>query len=245
MDADLTTLRDSVASFVTHELRPLIKEYENKQRFPLGAFKTMGDLGCFGAIFPEGAGGSGLGKTAQCLVIEELAKASGGITTTCLVQVLSLLPIFLHGSPQIKERYLRAGIKGHKIGCIAVTEPDHGSDVAGMETTAVRENDGFRLNGTKAFITNAPLADFFVVAAKTDARERHRGITLFVIDRDTPGLQVGPHIKKLGWFTSETSPLYLEHCRVLDANVLGEVGHGFYYIMGRERRSETQCCEHC
>jgi acyl-CoA dehydrogenase len=230
-EQDLATLSDAIRSFVEKELRPIVDEYEERQRFPKHVLETMGRLGYFGAIFPEEIGGSNLGKTAQCVVIEELARACGGVATTCTVQVLSLYPIYLHGTAATKEKYLTPGIKGETVGCIAVTEPGHGSDVAGIETSAVRDGKGYRINGSKTFITNGPFADVFITAARTDATSKHHGITLFAMDRSTPGLEVGPHIKKLGWFTSETAPVYLDNCWVPDDAVLGEVGRGFYYIM--------------
>lgn len=227
----LVELREVVADFVKREVRPIIEKYEAAQRFPLQLLARMGELGYFGPLFPPDVGGTGLGKLGQCIIVEELARGSGGISTTCLVQVLALYPVFAHGTPAAKERYLIPGIQGKRAAALAITEPDHGSDVAGIETTAVRDGDGYRLSGSKMFITNAPFADFFVVAAKTNPSERYDGISLFVVERETPGLEVGAHLQKLGWFTSETAPVYLEDAWVPEENLIGELNRGFYYIM--------------
>jgi acyl-CoA dehydrogenase len=233
LPAELLEATALVKHFVDHELRPLVEEYESKQRFPVHLAPRMGELGLFGAAFPEEIGGTNVGKLGQSLVIQELSKASGGIAATALVQVLSMYPIFLHGSAEQQATYVRPGIQGQKIGCLAVTEPNHGSDVAGLETVAHRSDGGYRLQGSKMFITNSPFADFFVVAARTDSDsgDPHRQITLFVIERDTPGLHIGSHLRKLGWFTSETAPVYLDGCWVPETAVIGQPGQGFYYIM--------------
>src|SRR5438309_3646348 len=212
--SELTAIRESVRSFVDRELRPVVAEWERRQRFPRQVTPRMGALGYFGAVFPQEVGGSAMGRLPQCVIVEELARATGGISTVCLVQVLSLLPIALHGSEEQRERYVRPGLAGEKVACIAITEPGHGSDVSGIETTATVDGDGFRLSGSKMFITNSPIADVFLVAAKTDPEQGRRGISLFAIDRDTPGLEVGPHLDKMGWWTSETAPVYLDGCRV-------------------------------
>jgi alkylation response protein AidB-like acyl-CoA dehydrogenase len=229
--SDLVELREAVVSFVDEALRPIVEEYEAKQRFPLEVATRMGESGFFGAGFPKEVGGLGLGRTGQSLVVQELSKASGGIATTTLVQFLSLFPIAMHGTPSQKETYLSPGIRGQKMVSIAVTEPNHGSNVAGIETTAVKDGEGYRLNGTKQFITNSPFASFLLVAAKTEPAAGHRGITMFIVNRDTPGLGISEHLKKMGWWSAETATVRLDDCWVPDTAVLGEVGRGFYYIM--------------
>jgi acyl-CoA dehydrogenase len=228
---ELTAVRESVRSFVQRELRPIVDEWEARQRFPIQIMSQMGRLGYFSAAFPEEFGGMARGQAAQCIIVEELARASGGISTTCLVQVLSLLPIALAGTAEQRERYVVPGLSGERIACIAITEPEHGSNVAGIETTAAPDGDGYILNGSKMFISNAPIADVFLIAAKTDTIGGRRGISLFAVDRGTPGLEVGTHLDKLGWWTSETAPVYLTDCRVPGASMVGEPNSGFYHIM--------------
>ncbi len=230
-EADLLGLREAIISFVNESLSPIVQEYEAKQRFPLEMATRMGELGCFAAGFPEEVGGLELGRVGQSVVVQELAKASGGISTTTLVQFLSLMPIASHGTPSQREKYLAPGIRGQKMASIAVTEPNHGSNVVGIETTAIKDGNGYRLNGTKQFISNGPFADFMLVAAKTDPSAGHSGITMFVVDRDTSGLSMSDHLKKMGWWSAETATVYLEDCWVPDSAIVGEVSRGFYYIM--------------
>ena len=228
---ELEELRRTVARFVDREVRPIIDDWERRQRFPIHLMEGMGRLGLFGAAFPRSVGGDEAGKLPQCLIVEELSRGSGGIATTCLVQVLTLLPIALHGSPRLRERYVVPGLRGEIAVCIAITEPGHGSDVAGIETTAVRDGDGWRIRGSKMFITNSPFADLFLVAAKTSPEDARQGISLFAVDRGTPGLEVGAHLDKMGWHSSETAPVYLSDCRVGADSLVGEAGAGFQYIM--------------
>lgn len=229
--AELSDLREAVVSFVNESLRPVVEEHEAKQRFPIGMAPGMGDLSCFSTGLLMEVGGLGLGRTGQSLVVQELAKASGGISTTALVQFLSLFPIAMHGSSEQKEKYLAPGVRGQKMASIMVTEPNHGSNVAGIETTAVADGGGYRINGTKQYISNGPFADFMLVAAKTDTSAGHRGISVFVLDRDTPGLSMSEHLKKMGWLSAETATVYLEDCWVPEGALVGEMGRGFYYIM--------------
>jgi alkylation response protein AidB-like acyl-CoA dehydrogenase len=228
---ELEELRRTVARFVDREVRPVIDDWERRQRFPSHLMEAMGRLGLFGAAFPAAVGGEEAGKLPQCLIVEELARGSGGISTTCLVQVLALLPIAVHGDRRLRDRYVVPGLRGEISVCIAITEPGHGSDVAGIETTAVRDGDGWRLRGSKMFITNAPFADLFLVAAKTSPQDARSGISLFAVDRGTPGLEVGAHLDKMGWHSSETAPVYLSDCRVPADSLVGEQGAGFQYIM--------------
>lgn len=228
---DLLILRETLQRFVDSRLRPLVAEYEANQRFPIDVTREMGQLGCFGAGFPESVGGAGLGKLGQTLVIEELSHASGGIAATTLVQFLSIYPLYLHGTTEQQSMYLKPAILGERMAAIAVTEPNHGSNVAGIETVAVPDGSGYRIKGQKMFITNSPFADFMVVAAKTPGSDPHHAITLFVVDRNSPGVIIGGHLKKLGWWTSETAPVYFDNCWVPAAQVIGEAGAGFYYIM--------------
>ncbi len=221
---ELEELRRTVARFVDREVRPVIDDWERRQRFPSHLMEAMGRLGLFGAAFPAAVGGEEAGKLPQCLIVE-------GISTTCLVQVLALLPIAVPGDRRQCDRYVVPGLRGEISVCIAITEPGHGSDVAGIETTAVRDGDGWRLRGSKMFITNAPFADLFLVAAKTSPQDARSGISLFAVDRGTPGLEVGAHLDKMGWHSSETAPVYLSDCRVPADSLVGEQGAGFQYIM--------------
>ncbi len=224
-------VRNTIRSFGDKELRPVVEDYEEKKQFPIFLKETMGEIGVFGALYPEDLNGSNLGLVSQMIIIEELGRISAGISATVLVQVLSSFPIFVYGNEKQKQQYLVPAIKGEKMGCIAVTEPDYGSDVASIKTAAEKTENGYLINGSKMFITNAPFSDFFVVAAKTDKTQKHKGISLFVIDKDSPGLNIGNKLDKLGWHTSETSEVFFNDCFVPEDNVIGELNQGFKYIM--------------
>jgi acyl-CoA dehydrogenase len=218
-------------SFVDKEIRPDIMEWEKKDEFPKHLMKKIGDLGGFGGVFAEKYGGTNIGVENQLLILEELAKGSGGIVTTVLVQILSINPIYLFGNEEQKRKYLVPGITGEKVFAIGITEPNHGSNVAGVETKAVRDGDHYIINGAKTFITNGTFADYIVLVAKTDQNKGRKGISLFIFDTKTPGFKVTKKLEKLGWHTSETAEMVFEDCRVPAECLLGEENNGFYYIM--------------
>ncbi|MBX6376920.1 MAG: acyl-CoA dehydrogenase family protein [Clostridia bacterium] len=235
MDFSLTPEQQAIQrvarDFAQQEVAPLAAEYDERDEFPLHLLRRMGELGLIGVIFPAEYGGAGADRLSLLLVQQEVSKASAGVGATLLVQVLALWPVFRHGSPEQRARYLPAGIRGEIAGAIAVTEPNHGSNVAGIETQARREGDAWVIDGAKMFITNGTFADFIVTAAKTDRSLGRQGISLFIVDRGTPGLQVSRKLRKLGWHTSETAELSYQGCRVPAAQQLGPLNRGFYLIM--------------
>jgi alkylation response protein AidB-like acyl-CoA dehydrogenase len=228
---DLDAIRDAVQDFVRREVRPIVQDCEARRRFPRHLLRQLGELGYLGTMYPTDLGGSDAGLLAQCVIVEEISRAAGGIATSVLAQILSILPIALAGSEALREAYVRPGLRGESIASIAMTEPGHGSDVGGIETTATPDGDGFRLNGSKMFITNAPIADVILVAAKTDRERGRDGITLFTVESGTPGLEVGPHLNKMGWWSSETAPVFLTDCRVPSTSVVGELNRGFRHLI--------------
>jgi citronellyl-CoA dehydrogenase len=200
--------------------------------------KRAGELGFLGLCFPEEYGGQG-GDYFYSLVRAECMSYSGSGGTNMGFAVQSdmvLPPIHLLGTEEQKRKYLEPGLKGEKIGCIAITEPGAGSDVAGIRTTAILDGDEYVINGSKTFITNGPRADFIVLVTKTDPSARHEGITLFVLPlRDeegnhVPGFTVSAELEKMGMHASDTGELSFEDVRVPADAVLGEVGKGFYHI---------------
>jgi alkylation response protein AidB-like acyl-CoA dehydrogenase len=231
-------LRESLQSWVQKELHPHRNEWEDTH-WPSEVMKRAGDLGFLGLCFPEEYGGQG-GDYYYSLVRAECMSysGSGGTNMGFAVQTdMVLPPIHLLGTEEQKQRYLVPGIKGEKIGCLGITEPGAGSDVAGIRTTAIRDGDDYVINGSKTFITNGPRADFIVLVAKTDPEARHEGITLFAIDlRDdegnqVPGFTVSRELEKMGMHASDTGELAFEDVRVpADDSVLGEIGKGFYHI---------------
>ena len=230
-------LRESMSAWVKKELYPHRNEWEESY-WPSEAMRRAGELGYLGLCFPEEYGGQG-GDYFYSLVRAECMSysGSGGTNMGFAVQTdMVLPPVHLLGSEEQKQRYLVPGIKGERIGCLGITEPGAGSDVAGIRTAAIRDGDEYVINGSKTFITNGPRADFCVLVTKTDPDARHDGITLFVIDlRDdegnlVPGFSVSRELEKMGMHASDTGELAFEDLRVPADAVLGEIGKGFYHI---------------
>jgi len=230
-------LRESMTQWVKKELWPHRNEWEDTM-WPDSALKRAGELGYIGLCFPEEYGGQG-GDYFYSLVRAECMSytGSGGTNMGFAVQSdMVLPPVHLLGSEEQKQRYLVPGIKGERIGCLGITEPGAGSDVAGIRTSAIRDGDEYVINGSKMFITNGARADFCVLVTKTDPSARHDGITLFLIDlRDDegnplPGFSVSRTLEKMGMHASDTAELAFEDMRVPADCVLGEVGKGFYHI---------------
>ncbi|MDP9494460.1 MAG: acyl-CoA dehydrogenase family protein, partial [Actinomycetota bacterium] len=195
---------------------------------------AMGKLGFFGLRIPEEHGGIGLGAMASVVFAEELGRSTfGGFTITVLVHTDLASPYVANfGSPEQKSRWLPKFASGESITAIAITEPDAGSDVAAIRTTARREGDGFVINGTKMFITNGSIADVVLVAAKTNADVKgSRGVSIFLVERGAEGFTTGRRLEKMGWRASDTAELVLEDVWVPEGNLVGEENQGFYYIM--------------
>jgi alkylation response protein AidB-like acyl-CoA dehydrogenase len=237
VSADLFTpeheaLRAEVRSFVEKELRPHADEWEAQEAFPKEMFLRLGELGYFGMKYGPEVGGSGPDYVAEAVITEEMVGVrSGGVSAAFGAHKdLSLLYVANFGNPEQHERWLRPGIEGRLIGALGVTEPDAGSDVAAMSTTAVKDGDDWVIDGSKVFITNGAWADFVVVAAKTDRDAGHAGITLFVVERGAEGF-TQRRMPMLGWRTSQTGDLAFQGVRVPDSHRLGDVGSGFYAIM--------------
>lgn len=225
-------LRKTVRQFVEKELAPNVEEWETQEDFPRELFPRLGELGLHGMKFPEDVGGSGPDYVAEAVVIEELTKmGSGGVTADLGAhRDLACLYLYNFGDTEQHKKWLTPALKGEKLGCLAVTEPDAGSDVSAIRTRAVRDGDSYVISGRKHFITNGSWCDFAVVAAKVDPDAGHHGISLFVIDSDTPGFETR-RMKMLGWRTSHTGDFSLQDIRVPASNMLGEPGQGFYQIM--------------
>lgn len=231
LDAEHEEFRASVRAFVDRQVRPVVDEAEEKGRPPAALLKEMGSAGLLGLAVPEEYGGGAGDALAIVVLSEELARASGGIAVTALVTGYMSTPhIARFGTDEQRARYLPGLVAGEKIASIAVTEPGTGSNVGGITTRATPVDGGFRLDGTKMFITNAGLADVLVVAARTSP-DGHRGITTFIVDAGHPGLSVGQPLRKMGWHGSDTREVILSGCFVPSDAVLGEPGRGFHQIM--------------
>lgn len=231
LDQEHEDFRASVRAFVDRHVRPLVGEAEEAGRPPAALLKEMGSAGLLGLAVPEEYGGGGGDALAATILAEELTRASGGIAVTALVSGYMSTPhIARFGTDKQRATYLPGLVAGDKIAAIAVTEPGVGSNVAGITTRATRVDGGYQIDGAKMFITNAGLADVFVVAARTSP-DGHRGITTFIVDADNPGLSLGNPLRKMGWHASDTREVVFSGCRVSDDAVLGTPGRGFHQIM--------------
>ena len=220
--------RRSVAEFVDKEVVPVAAEIDEEGQFPTELFQKVGELGYFGVRYPEEYGGAGGDEVMFTLLCEELARGSLSLAASVSMQCLMGTNfIYRFGTEEQKQRLLVPAIRGEKMGVIAMTEPDAGSDLGSIKTIAVGDGDGWVLNGQKTWVTNAPRADFFTVAAKTDPEAGFKGIDMFLVERDRSGVSVGRDIPKMGVRAQETAELILEGCHLPAENLFGEEGTGF------------------
>ncbi len=232
MDLDLTSeqrlLVETVRQFARERIAPIAAAHDESGEFPWDTVREMADLGLFGVPFEEQYGGAGADALSLALVVEELARvdASHSITVGAHTS-LCASPIHDFGTPEQKERFLTPLARGEKLGSFGLTEATSGSDAANMATRAVRDGDDWVLNGTKVFITNAGVAGIYVVAAVTDPAKGSKGISMFIVEKETEGLRSGKKEDKLGWRASDTRELILEDVRVPADQLLGEEGRGF------------------
>lgn len=234
IDDDLAAIRSQVRQYVDREVSPNIDTWEEEGGVPRSVLDDMGKLGFFGLRIPEVYGGLGLGHVASVAFAEELGRStSGGFVITVLVHTDLASPYVTNfGSEEQKEKWLPKFATGELITAIGVTEPDAGSDVAAIRTTAKRDGEGWRLNGTKMFITNGAIADVVFVAAKTNPDVKgSRGISIFAVERGADGLTASRALDKMGWHSSNTAELVLDGVWVADTAVIGEINQGFYYIV--------------
>jgi alkylation response protein AidB-like acyl-CoA dehydrogenase len=226
--------KKEVIRFAKKEIVPRVQEHDLKGEFDFTSFRKMGDFGILGLHFPEELGGGGADVVTTVLAGEALGEAGvdGGLTLAYGAHsFLCADTIFRHGTDAQRKHYIPKLASGEWIGCMGLSEPDAGSDVASMSTTATRQGDSYVLNGTKMWITNGPIADVAVVYAKTDPDQQHAGISAFIIDKGTPGFSAGPPLIKMGVRTSKTSELVLNNCVIPADNLLGNEGEGFLMAM--------------
>lgn len=227
-------LRDMIRCFIDKSVLPNADQWEKDGAVPREILIEMGELGLLGIRYPEVYGGSDLDTLATVVFAEELGRSTyGGFAITALVHTDMSSPHLVNaGTIEQREKYLYDIVAGKLITAVAVTEPDAGSDVAGLKTRAVRDGDDWVINGSKMFITNGVHADLYFVAARTNPEEKgSRGITVFIVEKGTPGFEVGRSLDKMGWLSSDTAELAFSDCRVPQENILGEVDKGFYAIM--------------
>ncbi len=232
LGADIDMLRDSVHDFAQEKVAPRAAEIDRANSFPRDLWPQLGALGLLGITVEEDWGGAGLGYLAHCVAMEEISRASASVglsygahSNLCVNQIRR------NGTDEQKRRYLPKLISGEHVGALAMSESGAGSDVVSMRTRAERKGDRFILNGAKMWITNGPVADTFVVYAKTDRTAGARGITAFIVEKTFKGFAPGAKLDKLGMRGSDTSEIVFTDCEVPAENVLGVVGNGVNVLM--------------
>ncbi len=226
--------KEQVLKFARAEILPRVREHDWKGEFDFQSFRKLGEFGILGLHLPEEYGGAGADVVTTTLAGEALGEAGidGGLMLAYGAHTfLCADTIFSHGTDEQRARYLPKLVTGEHIGCMGLTEPNAGSDVASMRTKAIRDGDAYVLNGSKIFITNGPIADVAVVYAKTDPAAAHAGISAFVVERGTAGFEAGEPLHKMGVRSSQTSELFFDDCRIPAENLLGVEGGGFLMAM--------------
>ena len=224
--------RSSFKDFLQKEVVPFIDKWEKTGTIEKFIWKKFGEMGYFGLCTPEEYGGLDLDLFYTVIFLEELQKInSGGFAAAIWAhEFLAMTHLNKEGTEFIKQKYLIPSVEGEKVGCLCVTEPFGGSDVAGMRSTAIKKGDKYILNGSKTFITNGVYSDYLIVAAKTDPRDKYKGISIFVVDREAAGI-TATKLDKLGWRASDTAELAFDNVEIPIENLMGEEGKGFPYIM--------------
>ncbi len=229
---EIDLLRETVHQFATTEIAPRAADIDRDNDFPTDLWTKMGDLGLLGITIPEQYGGSGMGYLAHAIAMEEISRASASVGLSYGAHSnLCLNQIRLNGSEAQRTHYLPSLCSGEHIGALAMSEPGAGSDVVSMRLRAERQGDDFILNGNKMWITNGPDAGVYVIYAKTDPEAGSKGITAFIVERDTQGFSRSPKLDKLGMRGSNTCELVFEDCIIPADQVLGEVGSGVRVLM--------------
>jgi butyryl-CoA dehydrogenase len=236
MDFTLTKeqemIKNMVSEFAEREVKPFASDIDEKAEFPWETINKMAKLNLLGLPLPKELGGAGVDTISYILAVEEISKrcASTGVIMSVHTSV-GTYPIYLFGTPEQKQKFVVPLAKGERIGAFALTEPSAGSDAAGVQTTAVLKGDNYILNGSKIFITNGGVAGSVIVMAMTDKSQGHRGISAFVVEKETDGFTIGSKEKTMGMIGSDTSELVFENCAVPKENLLGKEGMGFKIAM--------------
>jgi acyl-CoA dehydrogenase len=228
---DHELLRDQIARFIEREVEPHAAAWEDQGFVPRDVLRRMGQAGLFGLMYEEKYGGADADAMTNLVFAEALSQSTfAGFIITVLVHTDMASPHLHHaGTPAQKEKYLKKVVAGELITAVGITEPGAGSDVAGIRTTARRDGDHWVINGTKMFITNGVHADLYFVAAKTGVGKRD--MSMFIVEKGTPGFSVGRALKKTGWLSSDTAELVFDNVRIPADSLLGEEGKGFYSVM--------------
>ena len=233
-------VRDTVGKFVEREIKPHVDDWEEAGEFPKDLYKKAGEAGILGIGYPEAYGGSGGDIFVKIAAVEELMRSgSAGLVAGLGSLDISIPPILSMGSEAQKSRFIPPVLRGESISALGITEPNAGSDVANIRTRAVRHNDHYVVNGSKMFITSGARADQLTCAVRTGG-EGYQGISMLVIESDSPGYSVSEKLKKMGWRASDTAQIFFDDCRVPVENLVGQEGQGFYGIMANFQSERLQ-----
>lgn len=229
---DHNLFRETLQDFLQKEVVPHLDKWEKEGKIDRFIWDKMGEMGYFGLHYPEQYGGLELDFFYTLIFLEELQKInSGGFAAAMWAHAyLAMTHLNAEASEELKQKYLRASITGEMIGCLCITEPFGGSDVAGMRTIAVKEGDEYIINGSKTFITNGVYSDYLIVVAKTAPELKSKGMSIFLLDRNMPGISA-TKLDKLGWRASDTGEIAFDNVRVPASRLMGEEGKGFSYVM--------------
>jgi len=225
------SLREMAHDFAVGEIRPVAWDYDRDSTWPQDIIEKAWEVGLMNTHIPEEYGGPGLDYLSGCIIEEEMGWGCSGIGTSLMCNGLATSPIAIGGSEEVKKKYLGMLTEEPKLASFCLTEPDAGSDVSGMRTTAVKMGDEYVINGSKCFITNGGYADYYTVYAKTDKDAGHKGISAFVVDRELDGVSVDKKEDKLGQRASNTATISFNDVRIPKENMLGEENHGFKLAM--------------
>lgn len=225
-------IRKSMASFVDNELIPMAKEIDEKGEFPMELFRQIASMGVFGIRYPKKEGGSGGNTTLYCIICEELARGLMSIAAITAMQCLMGTNFLFHfGTKKMKEEYFLPAMRGEKIACFCLTEPEAGSDLGNVNTIAAGTDNGYVINGMKTWVTSGPVADFFTVLCQTDPAKKFRGLNFFFVPRDTPGVSVSKPFDLLGTKTTPISELAFRDVRIPPEHLLGQEGRGMSNLL--------------
>jgi butyryl-CoA dehydrogenase len=231
--SDQLLVRDTVRQFMEAEMRPLLREYDRAETFPVEQIRRLGELGCCGMLIPEEYGGSATDTVTYALMIEEVARVCASTAVTLSVtNSVAAAPILKHGTEAQRKKYLPRLARGEILGGFCLTEPGAGSDAAGIQTRAVRDGDSYVINGTKSWVTNGGFSGVYVVFAKTDAAAGSRGVSAFLVEPSSPGFRVSRYEDKMGLRLSRSAEIVFEDCRVPAENLLGVEGQGLRVALG-------------
>jgi glutaryl-CoA dehydrogenase (non-decarboxylating) len=240
LSEELTAVRELARDFAEKEIAPTATQDDKDHKFRKDLLLKMGELGFFGSVIPENYGGNGLGYLAMVLITEEVARVHSAVRVAINMQIGPALALLQFGSEEQKKKWIPPLLRGESVGCFAITEPDAGSDVSAIRTTAAKKNGGYVINGTKLWISNAPVADGGLVYAYTDKSQKHRGLSAFYATFDQPGL-TRRTLGTLGAHASPLGELTFENFQLSDENLLGKEGDGFTVCMWQLNQTRLNC----